>query len=461
MGYTTFYKEASANPDRITWKEIFSEFRQKHTKQDLEYALLAGSSLDSATEADMLQKWHKPWVFYPLLKIGLIAVAAVYAAYFGSALVLGHVAVSLWQMSVMIPPLVMPIVLMVFFWELNIPRNLSIYELFGMFFVGGLLSFVVVSALFNVFPSGDFSGTTMAQLRAYARESAFGAAAREEPAKLIAGLLILQYCIKRGKKIYGLTGLVIGAAVGAGFGGFESISYAWSSAGTALVENQLLRGVLALGGHVLYAAPYLTAIALNMKNNKLDLGCFANPTFALTFLGSCALHYAWDRVCYESTIVAYAGFAGIIALLWLQMLYVTRLSLQQAVQKGRYRSGQSAQGQAGPRPAHHSATGRIVLQCVDGPLRGRVWQASTSQCLVAGRDPACEICFPGGAGGISRRHCSIRYTGMCWTVTDLSSSYGTFLSSGKKLVPGIEQVLQSGDVIYLADRQNALSVTIE
>ena len=82
MGNTTFYYKVKNDKDKIDWKDIFSEYKKKHTKSELEYALSAGTSLNSATEADMLEKWQKPWMFYPLLKGGLILLAIMYVLFF-------------------------------------------------------------------------------------------------------------------------------------------------------------------------------------------------------------------------------------------------------------------------------------------------------------------------------------------------------------------------------------------
>lgn len=464
MGYTVFYQEVRNETDKITWKEILSECRKKHSKADLEYALLAGSTIDTATEANMLQKWHKPWVFYPLLKGGIALLAILYAAYFITPILTGNITSALYVMVCILPPLITPVILMIFLWELNIPRNISLYELLGFFLVGGLLSFCVVSFLFNLFPSADGSHIqTISQLKAYQREFAFGAAAREEPAKLAAGLAILCWCSYKKKKIYGLTGLVAGAAVGAGFGGFESVSYAMSSTSDHLVTYQLMRAVLAIGGHVLYAAPYMAAVALEMKSGKIEAKCFASRNFMLAFGASFLLHFAWDYVCFWDEYLQYLAFAVIIILLWVLLLYITRQCLQQAVCAGRYHSNRAEMPAPVPQPEITSpaAARTLVIRCVQGSIAGSVWRMPPhATSILAGRDVSCQILFPHETKGISRRHCEFRCRGTTWTVTDLNSTYGTWLGNGKKLVPGIEQNLRSGDVVYLADKQNMLKVEI-
>ena len=45
-------------------------------------------------------------------------------------------------------------------------------------------------------------------------------------------------------------------------------------------------------------------------------------------------------------------------------------------------------------------------------------------------------------------------------LTDLKSTYGTFLSGGQKLTPGVPCRLRPGDVFYLGDPENALRVEL-
>lgn len=433
MGNTTFYREAQEDIEKITWKEILSDCRKPHSKAELEYALLAGTSMDSANERNMLQKWHKPWVFYPLLKAGVALIAIIYATYF----LLGFATSGSYMMVLFLPPLIMPIVLMVFLWELNIPRNISIYELFAFFLIGGLLSLGLVSPLFGVFPDINV------QYESDILPCALNTALREEVAKLAAGLLILWWAGSKQKKhIYGLTGLVIGAAVGAGFSGFESIWYAMKE--SIVVKNQIMRALFSVGGHIAYAAPYTAAIALKMKDGKLTTDCFTSKAFLIAFGSSIALHTAWDYSC---ETVGMIGFLVIIILLWVLLLYITRLCLQQAVNAGRYHSGTY--------PIANSTA--LTLQCISGPMQGAVWKLSSGQKTVIGRDPGCQIVLP-NAQGVSRRHCSFQCGPTGWTVTDLNSSYGTYFSNGKKLMPGLDEPLHSGDILYLASRQIALKI---
>ena len=74
--------------------------------------------------------------------------------------------------------------------------------------------------------------------------------------------------------------------------------------------------------------------------------------------------------------------------------------------------------------------------------------------LVFGRNStACNIVFPENVRGISRMHCRIERNGNNCTITDLGSSYGTFVN-GMKIQQYTPIILKSGDTIYLGDKAN-------
>lgn len=458
MGNEQFYQKLAQDAE-IKWKDIFSECRRKHSREELEYALLAGTTLNSATEANMLQKWRKPWVFYPLLKAGAALIVLVYGLLFVNLNMIGNVTSGFLLMMTAIPPFVMPVIIMIFIWELNIPRNLSIYELFGFFLAGGLLSFLGTSVMFDFVQSGP------AKLAAF----------REEPAKLAAALLILYFFSKK-KKVYGLTGLVIGAAVGAGFGSFESITYAQSAGGIQdIVGNQILRGIYALGGHTLMSAPYAAAVALEMKDSRLSWNCIWNKDFLVTFGSSVLLHYIWNSDLSDFGIRNPSGTLAlckniiVIIFFWIELLYMARKCLRQVVligsgsrgKGGSAGSRKAAATGAGSRKVAAAGAGSIRGECTGGAIRGAVWQSEGADILMIGRDPDLGFHIPGKAGGVSRRHCCIRKTSQGWILRDMDSTYGTFINGSQKLMPNVDYTLHSGDMIYLAGKENAFRVSIK
>lgn len=86
-----------------------------------------------------------------------------------------------------------------------------------------------------------------------------------------------------------------------------------------------------------------------------------------------------------------------------------------------------------------------------------------SQGILIGRSMSdCKIVFQSGTPGVSARHCSVAWDAASgdFLLTDLRSTYGTFLSNGQRLTPGVATRLRPGDTFYLGERDNALRVEL-
>lgn len=447
MTDTEFVREVQKKEPGITWKDILEQSFRKHSREDMEKAMQASHPLPAQS---MWLGWQRPWLWWEFAKYGLGLVAILYGLFYGCAFFLkGGVTETLVHMVMIIPPIVIPFIIMVLLWELNVPRNISFMELMSYFLFGGILTFAINSLFFIPFPSGMPS---------------FYAALREEPAKLAASLLLLLYAQKVQKKqICGLTGLVIGAAVGAAFSGFESVSYAINSSDNVLnmIDVQLLRALLALGGHITYCMPYVTAIALHMENGKFSVKSFLNPMAIGSFAFSVLLHAIWNgsgSFLIQLIIVAGSVF---ILLYWIkaalhqvapgnipQESHVTQPAYPQESQVT-----QPADLQDVPAPG-----GDPITLCIKStPLAGSVWE-SRGQPMVIGRQrDACLICFPDDTRGISRQHCKVVRTPQGWCIQDLNSSYGTYVD-GRKLAPYELCPLAPGKTIHLGSKQVWLTV---
>ncbi len=82
--------------------------------------------------------------------------------------------------------------------------------------------------------------------------------------------------------------------------------------------------------------------------------------------------------------------------------------------------------------------------------------------ILIGRSKAeCAISFSENTPGVSGRHCSVRWNGTTFVLTDLNSTYGTFLQDGQKLNPNMPCSIQPGTTFWLGDKQNSLKVEVE
>lgn len=476
MSNTVFYRDVKKNPNKITVKEILSECTKKHSKRDFDYQLSAGSEFNTATERDMLQKWQKPWIFYKLAVVGLIGMVALFGFDLLSVKILGEGG---WYpasatMAIVVPPLIVPLIITVFLWELNIPRNIALYEVFLAFMSGAILS------LFTNLILRQIGSGKLEQNVAYA-------GVFEEPAKLLAAIILLTALFKNKKKMYGMSGLVIGAAVGAGFGGFESV---WYTLGNTLLLGNLdiakfflmNRFIGGFGMHTVWCAGYTAALALHTKKSKISGESFLNADFAIMFAGAVLTHFLNNNDATWTTLGAVEDDGslneavyimiqiGLRVIEWLILLYIIKRCLYQVVSLGRYQSGEGigyteavgnlANNMAGVQMAASvAAPSRITVVCMSGALRGAVWQSSgTGDSLTIGRDDGNRFKIPSNVAGISRQHCVIKYSANGWTITDLNSSYGTSVNQ-VRLAPGTEQPLREGDVIYLGGSEQSFKIS--
>ncbi len=90
----------------------------------------------------------------------------------------------------------------------------------------------------------------------------------------------------------------------------------------------------------------------------------------------------------------------------------------------------------------------LVLQCTSGPLAGQNYVIGGAP-LTIGVDLSNAVCFPQGTPGVSRRHCVVHLQNNMVLLTDLSSRYGTYLSTGQRLRPQSPAVLGPGSVFWL------------
>jgi S1-C subfamily serine protease len=84
--------------------------------------------------------------------------------------------------------------------------------------------------------------------------------------------------------------------------------------------------------------------------------------------------------------------------------------------------------------------------------------------ILLGRDvSACRLIFRDGTPGVSAQHCKIYFDekNETFVLTDLHSRYGTFLTNGQKLPPGVPYNLKARDSFYLGEAENTVYVDLE
>ena len=86
------------------------------------------------------------------------------------------------------------------------------------------------------------------------------------------------------------------------------------------------------------------------------------------------------------------------------------------------------------------------------------------QPVQVGRDRAvCRLVYQDGTPGVSSRHCQIFFDEQenLFVVTDLNSTYGTFLADGQRLAPNTPVKLAPRSSIYLGEVANTIYLELE
>ena len=453
---TTFFQKASENKRSISWADIFSDVWKKHRKDQRTALLTKGMGSHIPAPNRMLSDWQKPWLFARVLIAGLalsvlIGISCVIFPGYGMLLML-----------CLLPAFVVPLSVMLFYWEMNIPGNISIYEALLLTLLGGCLSLTVTGIMRTVFPGIS--------------EIAFLAGPLPEE---LAKCLIVTIFLCRKKYNYGLQGILIGGAVGVGFSAMESAGYALqifdigiqNAMGTNIIIRSMAdilvrRGVLAIGGHVVWAALYGGALALIKGKGKMSPKCFANSLFWLTFSAAFLLHTAWNfsasylagklpdslvasLVKFEAgTVTQWVKYIVLIILAWLLLFYIMKKSIRQMVSVDEM---------------YHNAanSAEAVIQGVSGLLNGKTYMLTAGTPLIFGRrTEKCNVLFKNETKGISSIHCKIKWYNGKVLIKDLGSTYGTWLNEGTRLEPNKYYELPDQGVFYLGSKENMFFIQI-
>lgn len=131
--------------------------------------------------------------------------------------------------------------------------------------------------------------------------------------------------------------------------------------------------------------------------------------------------------------------------------------------RGRNEAVQSRSEMVQPRPEIMYSRPEVVqsipthvVRAISGPLTGNTWQLN--HVLTIGRDPSGNIVYPANTKGISRVHCRLELRAGVVTVTDMGSTYGTFVN-GRKLNPNESIRISSNTVISLGGEQVKLMLS--
>ncbi len=272
-------------------REMFSEVFKRRTPDEIEQYFLVGTSTTTPPIEDVETGWPKPWFFLRVL----LFIAVVFLVFTVSVRQFGNA--RLIPGLLMMGSLAVPFAAVILFFELNTPRNVSFHRVLILFSLGGVVSLFVSLLGFGI---GGLSWL-----------GASSAGIVEEIGKLIAVMLVAREARYR----YISNGLLVGAAVGAGFAVFESAGYAFDALRSlqmvqqrgssfdivltmdgvnAMIDNIQLRAVLSPFAHVAWTAIAAAALWRVKGERPPALAMLVDPSFAKTFLIPVVLHMLWN-----------------------------------------------------------------------------------------------------------------------------------------------------------------------
>lgn len=257
--------------------DVFSEAFKRHTSEEVEEVFTVGTRSTTPPIEQVETGWPRPWIFLRTF-LGAAFIYFIFLQawneYYNENLIPG---------LVMVGSFAVPLSVLIFFFEMNARKNVSLYQVIRLLFLGGIVSITISLIFFDITDEVqlDWLGASLAGLV-------------EEPGKLLA----LAIVINAGRYHYTLNGLLFGAAVGMGFAAFESAGYALRAGfyedSEAMTDSIMLRGLLAPFGHVVWTAMCGAALWKVKGRKSFEFSMLKDPRFYRVFLTAVVMHMIWN-----------------------------------------------------------------------------------------------------------------------------------------------------------------------
>lgn len=295
----------------VTFKDLFKNTFQKHTDEELDEVFVCGSKKTTPKIKDINPNKAGAWVYFKILVFFLIAYIPTRIGFmqYGND--------NFLPAMIMLGAFAIPVAILIFFFEINIFRNIPFYKVVKYFILGGALSLILAILFLSLDFNTDITTYTGALMVGLLEE-------------IPKATIVALFLYKNKNCNYILNGLLVGAAVGAGFAAFETAGYILRNGMSGGVQSMLyvikLRGFLAPGGHVAWAAIEGAALMYVKGFEKLDKKHFNDRRFLLICLIPILLHGIWDMPI--ETPYCLLQIALTVAA-WLVIIYFINLGLKQ------------------------------------------------------------------------------------------------------------------------------------
>lgn len=295
----------------VTFKDLFKNTFKKHTEDELDEVFICGGKNTTPELKDIDPTKATAWVYFKILIFFLIAYIPVRIGFvtYGNS--------NFLPAMIMLAAFAVPVTILIFFFEINVFRNIPFYKVMKYFVWGGGLSLILAILFFSLDFNTDISTYFGAMMVGLIEEVAKAA-------------IVAAFLFKSKKSNYILDGLLIGAAVGAGFAAFETAGYilkfGLNNGLQTMLEVIKLRGFLAPGGHVAWAAIEGAGLMYVKGFEKLDKKHLNDKRFLLICLIPIVLHGVWDM---PINTPYYLLQITLTVSAWLVIIYFINLGLKQ------------------------------------------------------------------------------------------------------------------------------------
>jgi RsiW-degrading membrane proteinase PrsW (M82 family) len=290
--------------------EMFSEVFKKRAPGEIEDHVIVGTRATTPPLVAVDANWPKPWLFVRALGL----TSATYALFIFGWNQFHNL--NLIPGLIMIGSLAAPFTLLIFFFEVNVARNVSLYQVINLTLIGGVLSLII--SLFG------FQLTNLSQTLGPP-----AAGIIEEVGKAAALLIVVNQMRYR----WTLNGLLLGAAVGAGFALFESAGYAFrfgvlqTNSSEVMFEVIQTRAFLSfLGGHVLWTALVGAALWRVRDDRRFAPSMLSDSRFVRVFAVAVVSHMIWDT---SFELPLYLKYVALGFVVWVTLLSTIQGGLRQ------------------------------------------------------------------------------------------------------------------------------------
>ena len=311
---------------------LFTDVFKSHSVEEAEDIFICGTHKTTPHITQVSKEWPRPWLYSRVFLMFTIAFALLWLCcnMFNNPNALPGL--------IVVGSFAVPLSTMIMFMEVNAWRNVSLYKVIQTFLVGGCASLVATLLLFSIVGTHklDFFGAFMTGLI-------------EETGKAV----IIYHFLKRTTgRLSILSGLLIGASVGAGFAAFESAGYAlqpvlafFQNSGyyaaygrhldmsimlDAINQSVFIRGFLAPGGHVTWAAISGAGMVIAAKAlRRLDTTVLTDMHFIRLFAIPVVLHAIWDSPLANIGLRILLVPLTLTAIVWIVVLILINMGLSE------------------------------------------------------------------------------------------------------------------------------------